>query len=66
MHIYIYICILYRSISKYKASDYALEGEIKNNSIRAGNFNTPVSYSNKTNKETQALNDTLEQMVLTG
>ena len=48
----------------------AIKGEIDSNTIIAGNFNTPLSPMDrsskmKINKETQALNDTLDQMDLT-
>ena len=47
----------------------AIKGEIDSNTIIVGNFNTPLSpmdrSSNmKINKETQALNDTLDKMDL--
>ena len=43
--------------------------EIKSNTITMGNFNTPFtpmerSFRQKINKETQALNDTLDQLDL--
>ena len=43
---------------------------VDNNTVRLGNFNTPLasmdrSSKQKINKETMALNDTLEQMDLT-
>ena len=47
----------------------AIKGEIKSNTIIAGDFNTPLSPMDrstkmKINKETQALNDTLNNMDL--
>ena len=47
----------------------AIRGEIDTNTIIVGDFNTPLSPMNrsskmKINKETQALNDTLDQMDL--
>ena len=44
-----------------------LKGEIENNTVIAGNFNTPLiamdrSSRQKINKETQALNEALDQM----
>ena len=47
----------------------AIKGEINSNTIIEGDFNTPLSpmdrsYKMKINKETQALNDTLNQMDL--
>ena len=46
-----------------------IKGEIDNNTIRVGDFNTPLtpkdrSSKQKINKETQALNDTLDEMDL--
>ena len=48
----------------------AIKGEIDSNTIKVGDFNTPLSPMDrsskmKTNKETQALNDTLNKMNLT-
>ena len=47
----------------------AIRGEIDSNKILAGDFNTPLSPMDrsakmKINKETQALNDTLNKMDL--
>ena len=47
----------------------AIKGEIESNTIIIGNFNTPISTVDrsskmKINKETQALNDTLNKMDL--
>ena len=47
----------------------AIKGEINSNTILVGDFNTPLppmdrSSKMKTNKETQALNDTLNKMDL--
>ena len=47
-----------------------LKGEINSNTIILGDFNTPLrpmdkSSKQKINKETQVLNDTLEEMDLT-
>ena len=47
----------------------AIKGEIDSNTIRVGNFNTPLSPMDrssklKINKETKALNDTLNKMDL--
>ena len=46
-----------------------MKGEIKNNTIIVGDFNTPLtpmdrSTKQKINKETQALNDTMDQIDL--
>ena len=48
----------------------AIKGEIYNNTLIVGDFNTPLSsidrsYREKVKKETQALNDTLDQIDLT-
>ena len=48
----------------------AIKGEIDSNTIIAGDFNTPLSPTDrsskmKINEETQALNDTLNKMDLT-
>ena len=47
----------------------SLKGEIDNNTIIAGDFNTPLTSMNrstkqKINKETQTLNDTIDQLDL--
>ena len=47
----------------------SMKGEINNNTIIVGDFNTPVtpmdrSTKQKINKETQALNDTMDQLDL--
>ena len=44
-----------------------MKGEINNNTIIVGDFNTPLTpmdRSTKINKETQTLNDTLDQIDL--
>ena len=46
-----------------------MKGEINSNTIRVGNFNTPLtpmdrSMKQKINKETQTLNDTMDQIDL--
>ena len=48
----------------------SMKGEINNNTIIAGDFNTPLtsmdrSTEQKINKETQTLNDTMDQLDLT-
>ena len=48
----------------------AIKGEINSNTVIVGDFNTPLSPIDrsskmKINKETQALNDTVDQMDLT-
>ena len=45
----------------------SMKGEINNNTIIAGDFNTPLtsmdrSTKQKINKETQTLNDTIDQL----
>ena len=66
---YKYIC------TKFGASQYIrqiltdIKGEINNNTIIVGNFNTPPILMDrlsrrKINKETQALNDALDKMDL--
>ena len=47
----------------------SMKGEINNNTIIAGHFNTPLtnmdrSNKQKINKETQTLNDTIDQLNL--
>ena len=47
----------------------SMKGEIKNNTITVGDFNTPLtpmdrSTKQKINKETQTLNDTIDQLDL--
>ena len=47
----------------------SMKGEIKNNKITVGDYNTPLTPMNrstkqKVNKETQTLNDTLDQLDL--
>ena len=46
-----------------------MKGEINNDTIRVGNFNSPItpmdsSTKRKINKETQGLNDTIDQLDL--
>ena len=46
-----------------------MKGEINNNTVIVGDFNTPLtpmdrSTKQKINKETQTLNDTMDQLVL--
>ena len=48
----------------------SMKGEINNNTIMVGEFNTPLtsmdrSTKQKINKETQTLNDTIDQLYLT-
>ena len=63
-HNYKYICTQYMSFSICKANT-TIKGEINSNSRIVGNINTLLSSMDrssrwKINKETQALNDTLE------
>ena len=46
-----------------------MKGEINNNTVIVGDFNTPLtpmdrSTNQKINKETQTLNDTMDQLYL--
>ena len=64
-----YVCTQHRSTSIHKANLTAIKGEIDSNTIIVGDFNTTLTAMNrsskqKMNKETQALNDTLDQMDL--
>ena len=67
--------MLFRSAPNIGAPQYirqiltAIKGEIDSNTITVGDFNTPLSPMDrsskmKLNKETQALNDTLNKMEL--
>ena len=49
----------------------SMKGEINNNTIRVGDFNTPItpmhrSTKQKNSKETQTLNNTIDQLDLIG
>ena len=64
---YKYICTQHRSTAICKTNANKYEGEINNNTIIVGNFNTPLtpmdrSTKQKINKETQTLNDTIDQL----
>ena len=64
---YKYICTQHRSTAICKT--IAMKGEINNNTIIVGDFNTPLkpmdrSTKQKINKETQTLNDTIDQLDL--
>ena len=65
-----YLCTQHRSTSQYIGQMLAaIKGEIDSNTIIVGDFNTPLSPMDrsskmKINKETQALNDTLNKMAL--
>ena len=59
----------HRSTTIHKANANKYEGEINKNSIIVGDFNTSVipmdrSTKQKINKETQTLNDTMDQLDL--
>ena len=64
-----YLCTQHRSTSIHKEMLTVIKGEIDSNTIIVGDFNTPLSPMDrsskmKINKETQALNDTLNKMDL--
>ena len=63
-----YLCTQHRSTSIYKTNT-DIKGEIDINTIIVGDFNAPLppmnrSAKQKINKETQVLNDTLDEMDL--
>ena len=65
---YKYICAQHRSttICYTKQMITSMKGEINNNTIIVGGFNTPLipmdkSTKQKISKETQTLNDTMDQ-----
>ena len=65
-----YLCTQQRSTSIHKANTIDIKGEIDSNTIILGDLNIPLiqiekSSRQKINKETQALNDTLDKMYLT-
>ena len=64
-----YLCTQHRSTSIYKATLTGIRGEIYSNTIIVGDFKTPLttmdrSSKQRINKETQTLNETLDQMDL--
>ena len=64
-----YLCTQQRSTSIHKRNTNRIKGEIESNTIIVGDFNTPLipmdrSSKQKINKETQVLNDTLDEMDL--
>ena len=66
-----YLCIQHRSTSIHKTNTSRHKGEIDSNSIIVGDFITTLtpmdrSSKQKINKETQVLNDTLDEMDLIG
>ena len=63
-----YLCTQHRSTSVHKTNT-DIKGEINSNTIIVGDFNTPltpmdITSKQKINKETQVLNDTLDEMDL--
>ena len=66
---YKYICTQHRNTSIHKATANNYKRGINSNTIIVGDFNTSLtpmdrSYKQKMNKETQALNDTIDQIDL--
>ena len=66
---YKYICTQHRSTAICNQMLTSIKGEINNNTIIVGDFNTPLtpmdrSTKQKITKETQTLNDTIEQLDL--
>ena len=66
---YKYLCTQQRSTSIYKANANKHKREINSNTIIVGDFNTPLtpmdrSSKQKIKKETQALNDRVDQIDL--
>ena len=64
-----YLCKQHRSTSIHKTNTNTRKGEIDSNITIVGDFNTPLtpmdrSPKQKINKETQVLNDTLDEMDL--
>ena len=63
---YEYICTQHWSTTICKTNANKYKGEINNNTIIVGDFNTPLtpmdrSTKQKINKETQILNNTIDQ-----
>ena len=59
-----------RALQYVRQMQASMKGEINNNTIIVGDFNTPLttmdrSTKQKINKETQTLNDTMDQLDLT-
>ena len=66
---YKYICTQHRSTTICMANTNEYKEEINSNTIIVGDFNTPLttmdrSTKQKINKETQTLNDTMDQVDL--
>ena len=64
-----YLCSQHRSTSIHKASSNTHKREVGSNTVVLGDFNSPLtpmdrSLKQKIKKETQTLNDTLEQVDL--
>ena len=66
---YNYICTQHRSTTYARLMLKSMKGEINNNTMIVGDFNTSLtsmgrSTKQKINKETQTLNDTIDQLDL--
>ena len=64
---YKYICTQHRSTAICKTNANTMKEEVNNNTIIVGDFNTPLTpmtTKQKISKETQALNDTMDQLDL--
>ena len=66
---YKYICTQHRSTTICKTNATSMKGVINNNTIIVGGFSTPltsmdISTKQKINKETQTLNDAIDQLDL--
>ena len=66
---YKYTCTQHRSTAICKASAKSVKVEINSNTVIVGDFNTPLapmdrSTKQKISKETQTLNDTMDQLGL--
>ena len=66
---YKYICTQHRSTTICKTNATSMKGVINNNTIIVGDFSTPLtpmdrSTKQKISKETQPLNDKMDQLVL--
>ena len=66
---YKYICTQHRSTTICKTNATSMKGVINNNTIIVGDFSTPltsmdISTKQKINKETQTLNNAIDQLDL--